>query len=175
MWDNLPQGPSGVLTAKSVHLSPIKEVMWQPPRPSPRYPMLGTTSYNAAVHHNPAEVKDTQRKCSTFIKHQTFKFRIATWRQIKAVRLDWKLLSLVDRDNEQCHACKFSLCLGERQPALSIRALIIKIVVGPISGDVFPWIVNASFRHFNSCPIALKLTLKDTAGKDVPFKCVPRS
>lgn len=112
-------------------------------------------------------MRETQpRRCSTFIKHRVLRFRITTWRQMRAMRLDWKLLSPAHRDNEQCHACKSSLSLGDREPALSIRTSIIKIVVGPISGDVFPWIVNASCRHFYPCHIALEHTLKVIARRE---------
>lgn len=46
---------------------------------------------------------------------------------------------------------------GEAGPALSITTSIIKIVVGPISRDVLPWIVNDPCRHFHRVPLRGKV------------------
>lgn len=169
MWDNLPQGQSGVFTA----LIGDKWTLI-----SSYVPTSSHATQCLALHHTPQlfitipQTRERQpRRCSTFVKRRVLRFRITTWRQMRSVRPDWKLLSPAHRDNEQCHACKSSLSLGDTEPALSIRASIIKIVVGPISGDVFPWIVNATCRHFYPCHVALKRTMKDTARGEFAVKC----
>lgn len=165
MWDKPPLGTECNLNCwKAFIYHQLKQ--WCANIP-PCYPTPGTTSYTLLL----LIILQRKETCLTFIKDRVFRFIITNWRQMSAVRLDSKLLSPAQRDNEQCHTSKSSLSLGERNPALSIRASIIEIVVGPISGDVFPWIVNASCRHFYPCPVALKHTFKDTARQESEVKC----